>query len=360
MQKKILFSLIIIVFFTLISACQEQNEVISATAVPVLLPLNIGGTATLTPFQPIPATPTWTATLPPSMTPSPTVTVTPTITQTPVNSPTPITTSTPIPWYETHHIGQEVTSIVLLGSDRRPGQGFRTDIIILVTINPQNHKISMISFPRDLYITIPGWGYNRINVAQSLGGFDLLAQTFEQNFKIRPQHYAMIDFNGFVDAIDSIGGINVNVEKPLRDQCDVQYVNHNGVCSFEPGWHEMNGQTALWYVRSRHTSNDIDRTRRAQEVLQAILNRVVGIDGIAHASDLYNKYHQSVETDLSFTDLLPLIQMAPQLTDSSKISHYVIGPGLVWDYTVPGNGAMVLMPNLAGIQNLIYQAVFSK
>jgi LCP family protein required for cell wall assembly len=218
----------------------------------------------------------------------------------------------------------------------------------------------MISFPRDLYITIPGWGYNRINVAQSMGGFDLLAQTFEQNFKIRPQHYAMIDFNGFVDAIDSIGGINVNVEKPLRDQCDVQYVNHNGVCSFESGWHEMNGQTALWYVRSRHTTNDIDRTRRAQEVLQAILNRVVGIDGIAHASDLYNKYHQSVETDLSFTDLLPLIQMAPQLTDSSKISHYVIGPGLVWDYTVPGNGAMVLMPNLAGIQNLIYQAVFSK
>ena len=218
----------------------------------------------------------------------------------------------------------------------------------------------MISFPRDLYVNIPGWGFNRINVVQSLGGFDLLAQTFEQNFKIRPKHYAMVDFNGFTDAIDSIGGINVNVEKALQDKCDVEYVSRNGVCSFKPGWHEMNGQTALWYVRSRHTTNDIDRTRRAQEVLQAILNRVVGIDGISHAPELYQKYHASIETDLTLPDLLPLIQIAPQLTDSNKINRVVIGPGLVWDYTVPGNGAMVFMPNLPAVQNLVWQAIYSK
>jgi polyisoprenyl-teichoic acid--peptidoglycan teichoic acid transferase len=361
MYKKTIILLVFtgIIFFA--TACQEQDNFVSSTSVPVLLALDqYNGQATLTPFQPLETTPTWTATVAPSITPTPSPTLTPTITLTPVNSPTPKSTQTSIPWYENHSMGDDVKSIVLLGSDRRPGQGFRTDIIILVTINPQNHKISMISFPRDLYVDIPGWGYNRINVVQSLGGFDLLAQTFASNFKIHPQHFVLIDFNGFTGAIDSLGGINVNVEKPIRDQCDVQYVGRNGICSFDKGWHEMNGQTALWYVRSRHTTSDIDRTRRAQEVLQAILNRVVGIDGISHAPDLYEKYKQSVETDMELSDLIPFIQMAPQLTDSSKINRFVIGPGLVWDYIVPGNGAMVLMPDLPAIQNYIWQAVYSK
>ena len=86
----------------------------------------------------------------------------------------------------------------------------------------------------------------------------------------------------------------------------------------------------------------------------------MGIDGISHAPELYQKYHNSVETDLGFSDLLPLIQMAPQLTDSKTINRFVIGPGMVSDYTVPENGAMVLMPNLPAIQNLVWQAIYSK
>lgn len=272
-QKFFLNTWVLFLFLIFFSSCQAHLSSIPVTDAPHLIVADENATATPTPFQPLETTPTWTPTV--TLTP----TLTPTITFTPVYSATPIPTETQMPWYDHPDISDNLISILLLGSDKRPGQGFHTDIIVLVTINPRNQKIAMISFPRDLYVTIPGWGYNRINVIQSLGGFDLLAQTFEQNFGIRPQYYALVEFNGFVDAIDAIGGINVNVEKSIRDQCDVAYVSVRGYCSFDPGWHEMNGPTALWYVRSRHTTSDFERTQRTQEVLKALLNRVVGIDG---------------------------------------------------------------------------------
>jgi len=81
-------------------------------------------------------------------------------------------------------------NILLLGSDIRPDDGgFRTDVIMWVSLNPQDEYVSIISFPRDLFVTIPGWGGNRINTAFQYGGFDLLADTFETNFGIRPDYY---------------------------------------------------------------------------------------------------------------------------------------------------------------------------
>ena len=78
-----------------------------------------------------------------------------------------------------------------MGSDWRPGSGFRTDIIVLIAINPNNKTITAVSFPRDLYISIPGHEQNRINVAQALGGFGLMSDTFSENFNIRPDYYIM-------------------------------------------------------------------------------------------------------------------------------------------------------------------------
>jgi len=156
-------------------------------------------------------------------------------------------------------------NILLLGSDMRPHEGgFRTDIIVWVSLNPKDGFVSAISFPRDLFVNIPGMGENRINVVFPNGGFDLLADTFEINFGVRPDNYILVD---------------LQTKQNLTDSCD-QSINASGVCSVGPGLVHMNGDLALWYARSRYSTNDIDRTRRAQEVIEAIFDRLMSLDVI--------------------------------------------------------------------------------
>ena len=124
--------------------------------------------------------------------------------------PQPEQTPTPVPTFSPEDIAQNQVNILLLGSDQRDDPSFRTDIIILLSIDLEHNTVSAVSFPRDLYVQIPGWEMNRINTAQQVGGFQMMADTFEYNFGIRPEYYFMVDFNSFKAVIDSLGGINVN------------------------------------------------------------------------------------------------------------------------------------------------------
>ena len=161
---------------------------------------------------------------------------------------------------------EDQVNILLLGSDQREGDnGFRTDTIQLLTINPSEGTVKLTSFPRDLYVYIPGYTVQRINTAYSWGGFDALADTMEYNFGVKPEYYVLINFWSFVDAIDSIGGITVEVG---RDFCD--HRDDFGEFCVSQSTYWMNGATALWYVRSRYTTSDLDRGRRQQEVLEAV------------------------------------------------------------------------------------------
>ena len=113
----------------------------------------------------------------------------------------------------------------------------------------------------------------------------------------------------------------------------------------------------LWYVRSRYSSNDFDRTRRAQEVLIGIFNQLMNMDAISKAPDLYSILSSNIETDLSLDELMNLLPLASQLfSDASRIHRYAIGPELVTNYTVPESGAMVLLPDYNAIYSLLSQA----
>jgi hypothetical protein len=91
-------------------------------------------------------------------------------------------------------IGEGIYPILLLGDDQRDDPTFRTDAIILLVLKPKQGRASMVSFPRDLYVYIPGWTMQRINIVMERGGFDLMATTFEYNFGVRPPYYARINF----------------------------------------------------------------------------------------------------------------------------------------------------------------------
>ena len=138
---------------------------------------------------------------------------------------------------------------------------------MLLSLYPDSNTASIISFPRDLYVFIPGVGNQRINVAQPYGGFELTNATLQENFGVSADHYIMTNFSGFKSIIDSLGGINVEVGNYLSDQCSLSQADSAGYCTVYPGINFMNGETALWYVRSRYSTSDLDRTRRAQEVI---------------------------------------------------------------------------------------------
>jgi LCP family protein required for cell wall assembly len=247
-------------------------------------------------------------------------------------------------------------NVLLLGSDARPDDGgFRTDIIVWVSLNPKDGFVSAISFPRDLFVYIPGYGENRINTAFPRGGFDLLADTFEVNFGVRPDHYLLADFNGFTSVINNLGGITVQTEKGLSDTC-AKWINPSGYCSVGPGPVHMNGDMALWYARSRYSTNDIDRSRRAQEVIKAIFKRLMNFDIVLKAPDLYKAYSTYVDTDIKLSDVVGLLPLANEVNQNGDIRSYVIGYDHAYDW-VTMQGAQVLVPDYDKIRDVIIEAL---
>lgn len=269
-----------------------------------------------------------------------------------INNPS----ATPSPTPRILHKPKGQVNILLLGSDARPNEGgFRTDIIVWVSLNPEGEFVSAVSFPRDLFVRIPGQGENRINVAFVNGGFELLADTFELNFGVRPDHYVMVDFSGFIKVINNLGGIDVQVAQNLSDTC-AKWINASGYCSVGPGLVHMNGDLALWYARSRYSTNDIDRARRAQEVIEAIFRRMMNLDVLLRVPDLYNAYTTYVQTDLRVADVIALTPLASKVYDNGDIRNYVVGYDHAYDW-ITLQGAQVLVPDYAAIQDLMIEAL---
>jgi len=253
---------------------------------------------------------------------------------------------------------EDQVNILLLGSDWRPNSGYRTDIVLLASINKKEATVSLISFPRDLWVEIPGIEEERINTAMGYGGFPLLKSTFEHNFAIPSDYYMMTNFSGFKSIIDTLGGIEIEASQNTADRCDLSY-QHGAWCSIGPGQSHLDGELALWYVRSRYTSNDFDRTRRAQEVLEGLFKKLMSLDAVARAPELYNLFISSVETDMAFEDMLALIAIAPAiLSDTARVTRYYIGPEQVTSHVIPSSGANVLLPNYDAIWEIIRQAVY--
>ena len=340
MQKKIVFVLLI---FFLITSCNLPTasvlENVSQSRNIFWVTKDPNGAATPTPFMPIFVEATETPQSTPTNLPEPTqIPPTPTNTETPINQ----------------------VNILILGSDYREGRGYRTDVFMLLSLYPDSNSASIISFPRDLYVFIPGVGNQRINVAQPYGGFELSNATLQENFGVSADHYIMTNFNGFKSIIDSLGGINVEVGNYLSDQCNLSQADSAGYCTVYPGTIYMNGETALWYVRSRYSTSDLDRTRRAQEVIVAIFSRLMSLDAISRIPELFSAYSYAVETDLSIEDIVPLAPLASSLlSDPSKIRRYAIGIDQVTPYVLPDSGANVLLPNYEAIAELIRQSAFT-
>jgi polyisoprenyl-teichoic acid--peptidoglycan teichoic acid transferase len=266
--------------------------------------------------------------------------------------------------------GYDLVNFLLLGSDTsNPQNSGRTDVLMIVSINRTTGTVSLLSIPRDLWVYIPGWGMQRINTAYPHGentpGYDgggrqLIEDTILYNLGIKIDYYARVDFNGFKTIVDSVGGVDVSVDCAiqdwrLREPGLDQTVEDNWVRYTLPiGVQHMDGDLALWYVRSRKSSSDFDRGRRQQDVMRALLRRVRDLGLLNQMTDIWPQVLETVQTDVSLDSMVSLVPLALSV-DSSHIASYTFRPNTEVTFWTTPDGASVLLPQRDAIAQLVQQ-----
>jgi len=324
---------------------------------------------------PAPA-PTGNPTVPPAPSPTSTPGATPTFTPTPtpfsladpvlvevtptLSDTTPIPTAVPVA-----DMVPGTINVVVLGSDHRPDwSDWHTDVVQIVSIQPLLPAVTVLSIPRDLYVYIPDFWMSRVNFADMYGelyGYEgggpaLLQQTLLYNLGIPVDHYVRTDFDGLIGIVDALGGIDVPVHCRLEDYWP--YPDENGeypIKKLEPGLHHMDGETALWYARSRMTSSVFARERRQQQVLQAIWRQSRSLDLLPRIPQLWDQFRSMVVTDLEFGDVVTLAEVAFRL-DEQNVRFYNIGFQQVIPWTTPKGGS-VFLPNWEEIGPVVGEAL---
>jgi polyisoprenyl-teichoic acid--peptidoglycan teichoic acid transferase len=255
--------------------------------------------------------------------------------------------------------GKDVMNIALLGTDLRPqGSSYRTDTIMILSLNRVKKTATLISFPRDLYVYIPAYGMQRINVGFPAGysigypggSFALFNDMMKYNFGLPIDHYVLVNFSGFTGIIDALGGIDVNAAYAYTD------IYGHGTLSVHGGYNHMNGTVALWYVRARHASSDFDRERRQQEVIMGIMQKLLGMNVFANFSNLYSLLAQYVNSDLTLDMLTPFLDTAAQVSPSEVRRYTIVEPTHVRNW-MNASGAAVLLPDYVAIHALLEEAL---
>lgn len=256
---------------------------------------------------------------------------------------------------------KERVNILLLGIDKRPVEEgpWRTDTMILATIDPTSKTAGLLSIPRDLWVTVPGYDENRINTAHYTGDLEdypgggpaLAKKTVQYNLGVPVHCYIRIDFDGFRKIIDTIGGIDIDVKEPIKDE---KYPDEN--YGYDPlyipaGLQHMDGDLALKYARTRHGGSDFERAKRQQEVLFAIREQALRLNLLPKIPELMVTLADTVQTDFQPSDILTLAQIASQI-DPKDIRTSVIDESKTVRHITP-TGADVLLPIRDEIRPLI-------
>ncbi len=215
------------------------------------------------------------------------------------------------------------TNILVLGVDARPGEKqSRSDTMMLVSIDPKIDKAAIISIPRDTKIDMPGSGIDKICAANMVGGPEYAVKATEKLMNIKIDYYVEMDFNGFKDIIDTLGGVTINVPHKM-------YKPSEGI-DLKPGSQRLNGHDALAFVRFRdYINGDIDRTAAQQTFMKALTSEVLQAKTITKLPKLVKQTNQYVTTNMGITDMLRIASWAPGFTTASVITQTL--PGTFYD-----------------------------
>lgn len=200
-------------------------------------------------------------------------------------------------------------SILIMGVDasdkRENAESARTDTLMLATLNKDDKSVKLISIPRDSYVYIPEVGYeDKINHAHAFGGTKAAIETVENLFDIPVDYYMKVNFEAFIDVVDAIDGITVEVPYEFREQDSNDKAN---AIHLYGGEQELNGEEALALARTRKLDNDIERGKRQQEIIKAIVSKTISVNSILKYDDLIEAVGGNLTTNMTFNEMKSFI-----------------------------------------------------
>lgn len=264
-----------------------------------------------------------------------------------------------------------VKNILLIGADKEKGGASRSDSIMIASVNKRTGKITVVSILRDTHLDIPGNRESKVNAAYAWGGANLLVQTTEQNFGIKIDDYATVNFEMFTALIDGLGGVEVDV---TEDEAD--YINNRHRYGKEekpetvPSGENVHltGYQALWYARIRKLDSDFNRTERQRKVISAIVKDVkgklnpIGVFGLISTAKEVAPY---IETTLSVTDFWGLVfgLMTCVVKSGSNMDNLLVSAQLpfedTWWYSSEWDGSSISI-DLEENRELLYKLLYEE
>jgi len=261
---------------------------------------------------------------------------------------------------------EELTNILLIGSDtRQSGTAGRSDTMMLLTIDREREIVALTSLMRDMYVYVPDHGNMRINAAYAYGGAQLLIDTIEANFKIEIDNYAAIDFYAFVEAIDAIGGVTMDISYDEFYGVNLAIEKYNKIIGdpYDDGLLTtsgedilLTGKQALGYARNRHfPMGDFDRTAHQRKLVEALFARAKSAD-LSELDALLDAVLPGVTTDMSQVEILSWMVLAPSILQY-EFSTYRIPIDGAYGEIVLGGADMLSVDfekNIAELHRIIY------
>jgi LCP family protein required for cell wall assembly len=243
----------------------------------------------------------------------------------------------------------------------------KTDSMILATYDPATESAAMLSIPRDLWVNVPGFGQNKINQAYALGegarvpggGAGLAAKTVEEFIGVEIHYYAQIDFQAFIDFIDFIGGVCVQVENHIELEIPGKFID----VPLEPGRHCMKGRHLLAYIRNRYVNDgDFDRSRRQQQVIIAIRDAMLTNEAQAMILDdplgIWNIFSSGIQTNIPFDSAFSLGLDALKI-NPAQIGQYVLAPPEYVQHATSPDGLQEILKPMTSNIRILRDEIFS-
>lgn len=264
--------------------------------------------------------------------------------------------------------GAFITNMLIIGTDSRnpEDEAGRSDCILLMSVNRLSRTITLTSFLRDSYVEIPGHGSNRINAAYSFGGAPLLIETIENNYKIGIDGYFVVDFFSFIDVIDAVGGVEIDVTDEEADYINRYLCEINKILGKEQGdgnltssGHvKLSGKQALSYSRIRYIGTDFARTDRQREVLSALIASAKKTNPFKLAAELKDVL-PSITTSIPAYKLANYVMALPvwMLFD---IDQQRIPAEGTWQYFTTESGMSVIKLDFEKNTKVLWETIYDK
>ncbi len=245
-------------------------------------------------------------------------------------------------WPDTDHI-----NVLVLGVDTREAEGDQNaDVIMIARVDFTTNEVRVVSIPRDLQVEVPDHGPSKINGAYNIGmkedpdnnvaGVMMMRDTIEYNFGVRIDEFVLVDFEGFEEVIDAVGGITINVPERIEDDAYPTEDFGTTTLVIEAGRQNMDGETALAYARTRHQDSDDQRRERQMLVLRALLDKGQSLGSVTRVSQVINAAGDAVLTSIDWNEQLALVNIALDLNQREILMENITEPMVTPGTSVDG------------------------